>query len=707
MLKPERRYEFRTKLMQVHKKDVRDYTRTPETDEFVIEDNFRIVLPKNPHIVVRTAANDFIDYLQVSMNICAGTAKSADSKNSITLIENPDIEEASGYMGYRITVTENGITLEGYDERGIAQGLYFLEDLMNIRKAPYLKAGVIKRKSEFPILRATQSPLGILQYTDEILARIAHFGMDTLELWLSDYQTDQRGYYIDLNTLCERAEKYGIKVLVQLYTPHSVNVYDPAAEAFYDNIYGELFRNCPKVWGVSFLGEATRYKSSDPHIAPPGVKKFERISPRDTRPSSSGWWPCSDYPDLMKLILKIIKGIKPDAELVISTYNWQKAPDEERVRLIGELPRECIIMTTWDNGRQFRIGEESVEVNADYSLRFSTPSNKYIVEAEAVKRAGLRSVANANSSGFTWDFGMIPYEPMPFQWMKKYNELLKAKKDYNLSGMLENIHYGFYPSIITEIEKWKFFTPVKDDEAIIRDLIERDYGVENADIVEDAFRDLSEAITHYVPTNEDQYGPYRIGPAYPIWTDIYEGWPKSFPSESKHASHKLAGMAYSRYWEDLNIHNSLIGIRIFDELDELDKMYELVVSSMKKLKNCINPNDELLRLINLVHYIHNCIVTTRNVKKHYICRQQLTMCRTRQKGEELICEMEEILKNELENVKDTIPLVQVDSRLGWEPSMEYVGDEKALVWKIEQVEVELIHLDGYFRKELYWDNENI
>ena len=69
--------------------------------------------------------------------------------------------------------------------------------------------------------------------------------------------------------------------------------------------------------------------------------------------------------------------------------------------------------------------------------------------------------------------------------------------------------------------------------------------------------------------------------------------------------------------------------------------------------------------------------------------------------------MEEILKNELENVKDTIPLVQVDSRLGWEPSMEYVGDEKALIWKIEQLEVELIHLDGYFRHELFWDRDNI
>ncbi len=706
MLKKEQRYEFRKRLMELHKPNIRNYDIVKAENEFEIKDNFSIILPENYDVITKTAAYDFSDYLLTSMNVCAGISKSAED-NYIKLSVNENIEEASGYMGYRINVTEKGITIEGYDSRGIAQGLYFLEDLMNIKKAPIVPFGTIKRKAEFDIMRATQSPMGTAEFPDEILARIAHLGMDTLEMWMTDFDSDRRGYYLDLENLAQRAAKYGIKILVQFYIPHSVNVFAPNAEEFYDNIYGKLFRECPSVWGVSFLGEATRYATSDPHIAPPGVKKFERIAPRDTRPTSSGWWPCNDYPDLMKLILKIIKGIKPEAELVISTYNWQSAPDEERVRLIKDLPKECIIMTTWDNGRKYRLGEESVECGVDYSLRFAEPSEKYKVEAEAVKKAGLRGVSNANSSGFTWDFGMIPYEPMPFQWMKKYNELLKAKRDYGLSGMLENIHYGFYPSIITDIEKWKFFTPVKEDEAIIRDLIVRDYGEENADLVESAFRDLSEAITHYVATNEDQYGPYRIGPAYPIWTDIYEGWPKTFPSHSKHAAHPLPAMAYSRYWEDLTVKNSLIGIRLFDELDELDKMLALVISSLSTLNKCENPNEELLRLTNLVHYIRNCIITTKNVKEHYINRQQLTMCRTREKGEELIRNMEEILKNELENVKDTIPLVQCDSRLGWEPSMEYVGDEKALLWKIEQVEVELIHLDGYFRHELFWDRDNI
>ena len=38
---------------------------------------------------------------------------------------------------------------------------------------------------------------------------------------------------------------------------------------------------------------------------------------------------------------------------------------------------------------------------------------------------------------------------------------------------------------------------------------------------------------------------------------------------------------------------------------------------------------------------------------------------------------------EIENARRTIPLVQLDSRLGFEPSMEYIGDEAHILWKIE------------------------
>ena len=39
--------------------------------------------------------------------------------------------------------------------------------------------------------------------------------------------------------------------------------------------------------------------------------------------------------------------------------------------------------------------------------------------------------------------------------------------------------------------------------------------------------------------------------------------------------------------------------------------------------------------------------------------------------------------------------VALDSRLGWEPSMEYVGDHWHLDWKIRQVKSALLEIADY------------
>ena len=49
----------------------------------------------------------------------------------------------------------------------------------------------------------------------------------------------------------------------------------------------------------------------------------------------------------------------------------------------------------------------------------------------------------------------------------------------------------------------------------------------------------------------------------------------------------------------------------------------------------------------------------------------------------IIAQMKSLAEAEMENARRTIPLVQLDSRLGYEPSMEYIGDEAHILWKID------------------------
>jgi len=77
------------------------------------------------------------------------------------------------------------------------------------------------------------------------------------------------------------------------------------------------------------------------------------------------------------------------------------------------------------------------------------------------------------------------------------------------------------------------------------------------------------------------------------------------------------------------------------------------------------------------------------VKKLFVMSQELNITADSQKMLNIIDNMEKLLLEERENVENTIPVVQTDSRLGWEPSMEYQGDEKCLRWKLRQLDYDL------------------
>ena len=697
MLKKQNNYDFKSELLVVHKTDIRDKSAVKDKDEFEFFDGISILV-KNPESqVIMTALRDFEDYLFTSMNVCSSIKKSGTAQVTVTLGKN--LGKAEGYMGYRITVSADGVLLEGHDERGIAQGLYYLEDLMNIRKAPFIKFGVTERKALFSP-RITQSPFGMYEWNDDAFKILAHRGFDAIDLWITDPWTNNRGEYLDIRLIAERAKKYGIDVFVELYAAHSAHPDDDGAQEFYDNLYGTLFDVCPIIKGVTVVGEATNFASRDPRVGlSPHSKNF--IDNIPTGKTSPGWFPCSDYPEWIEMIKKAVRKKRADAEILFCSYNWGYQPEEDRIALINKLPTDISLLATWDMFHKFKVGD-SVEDICDYSLSFEGPGEYFISEASAAKARGIKVYAIANSSGRTWDFGTVPYEPMPEQWIKRYKNMQKAQVELGLTGIIENIHYGFHPSIITDLEKQAFFTPVESLEQTLIKLLERDFGKENAPTVKRATELFSEAITHYVPTNEDQYGGFRTGPAYPLWSGDLDGLPSSIPEQGKAPDRPHAmfgnGVYFGKYTLDNEGRNSLSGVRIFDELKAVKKVESLMDKGISVLTAIKDKNDNLERLILLAIFIRNSCRTVINVKEHFILKQKLTVAGTRKAAARIIDDLEKIILKERENVLDTIPVVELDSRLGWEPSMDYTTDKKGLEWKLSQLDYELNFKIPTYRK---------
>ena len=251
---------------------------------------------------------------------------------------------------------------------------------------------------------------------------------------------------------------------------------------------------------------------------------------------------------------------------------------------------------------------------------------------------------------------------------------------------MESHHFGFYPSIISKLSKMAFMKPWDNMEEILKKILIGEYGEEAAEDVDKALRLWSEAITHYVATDADQYGAFRIGPSYPFCLNK-KITPISAPYSMFGSS--ICEVEYipsDAGYVSAGVREAPISIRVHKEIRSLEKMKNFINEGIGILEKIENKNDKLLRLINLGKFILRCVITGQHAKQWHVLKSDMRSAREKEELSEIIDNMEKLLLDERKYAEETIPLVQLDSRLGWEPSMEYMTDEEHLLWKIRQVD---------------------
>jgi len=699
--KTERNYEFRRRLEQVHVPDRRNPDLKPGADEVAIGADWRIAVGQKASPLMLNAARDLQDYLQMSMNVPVllvrvKNLKSAGSGSLPTIvfatkIDLPDLGRGlSRPRSYRMVCSKNNIVVCGFDERGAAQGGYYLEDLMNFREAPFLKLQDVKRAPVFSP-RMIHSGWGIDQFPDAHLNAMAHYGIDSILVFARGVDHTTMGYQ-DFNNLVDRAAGYGLDVYLYSYLKSTKHPDEADAKKYYEDTYGALFKACPRAKGVVLVGESVEFPSKDKrtsgraHDAP-----LENGLP-PTKPSP-GWWPCRDYPQWVNMVKNAVRKYSPDAEIVFWTYNWGWTPEKERLALIKTLPTDITLLVTFEMFEQVRRGN-ATHVCVDYTISFEGPGRYFASEAREAHRRNIRLYAMSNTGGLTWDFGVIPYEPVPMQWSRRHQSILKAHEKWGLSGLMESHHYGWWPSFVSELAKWAYWKPSPPANELMRKIAVRDYGREAAAHVVEAWGAWSEAIRLYIPTNEDQYGPFRVGPSYPLI--FHPNLSRSFASKhldipsSWHAWFKSQHIAITYYQPFESSQQSPGSVRIGVEIRWLEKMLVLWQRGIMRLEKSlplmpVNKRPAGEHLLNLGRFVNNCICTTINVKHWWKLNQQLLLADHPNGIKKILSGMKQVARREIANAKATIPLVEKDSRLGWEPSMDYMTDASRLRWKIAQV----------------------
>lgn len=716
----ERNHEFRKRLEVVHKPDRRDPDMRPEAGEIEIGHDWHIAISRQAGPVVLQVAKDLQDYLLVSMNVSVSIRLVSHIGNIAALGERVIVlatkaelfavdalgasDISAGAMlgsrlakprSYHVIAVKDRVVICGSDDRGVGQGSYYLEDLMNLREAPFIREQDIVREPIFSP-RMAHSGWGLDRYPDAHLNAMAHAGIDAIVVFVKNVDRTPEGYQ-DFNYLVDRAALYGLDVYMYSHLVGSLKHPDDAdAESYYDSTYGRILEACPRFKGVIFVGECCEFPSKDHNTS--GVSYWEWPADQPRTKPSPGWWPCCDYPDWLKLMKKVIHKHNMETEIVLWTYNWGWAPEEARLKLIRSLPEDITLLVTFEMFEQIRQ-EGITNVCVDYTISFEGPGQYFRSEAKAASEKGIKLYAMSNTGGLTWDIGVIPYVPVPYQWGRRHAALLKAQEDWGLSGLMESHHYGWWPSFVSDITKWTYWRPSPPSEETFAAIARRDFNEEAVPLVLEAWQHWSDGIRSYIPTDEDQYGPFRIGPSYPLTFREKISIPSSWYAMTG------SGIVKAHYEPLEGARQSLWRTRVDVEIASLERMAAMWRQGNACLEEALRliparKQEEGRMLLGMNRFIVHAIQTTIHVKMWWKLKQQLLNESNPVKVGAILDDMEQLALQEITNAEEAIPLVNADSRLGWEPSAEYLTDEMHLRWKITQVrsvlEVEFVN----YRKSL-------
>ncbi|MHB8995248.1 MAG: hypothetical protein ACYC63_08375 [Armatimonadota bacterium] len=674
----ERNFQFRQRLNTVHLDDRRDPQGQAKSCEVVIGDGWRISMPADASEYLTGVAKDLQDYLFTSMKVATCLAHGEEAAQGIRLTTKAQSPELGAGLtkkrSYRLIVADNGITICGFDERGVGQGCYYLEDLLNLREGPFAEPMDVVRAPIFSP-RMIHSGWGIDQFPDPHLNAIAHTGMDTILVFVKGPDLTTTGY-LDINNLIDRATLFGLDVYLYSYLISEMHPAAPGAKEYYETTYGNLMRSCPGAKGIVFVGESCEFPSKDEHTT--GKLRLDPTVDRtvEKRPSP-GWWPCYDYPQWLELLTPILRQVNPDLDIVFWTYNWGWAPEEDRLALIRSLPTDISLQATFEMFEN--IEKDGIMTRCvDYTASFEGPGVYFSSEAKTAHERGIPLYSMTNTAGLSWDIGVIPYQPIPFQWAKRYQAVLKAHEDWGLVGLMESHHYGWWPSFVNELAKSAYWEPQTTTEAMAERLATRDFGAEAAPLVMDCWKAWSAAWPNYVPANEDQYGPFRVGPAYPLWfQEVREEFPDA---DYAHFGNRILSVNYRPHKpEDLETE---IGL-----LEKLKSGWDNGLAQLEKAVALTSERKrgEAQRMLGLGQFIRNCVQTTINTKRWWLLKRSLLDAKDVAAADAIIAEMKTLGEAEIANAQAAIPLVAADSRLGWEPSMEYMCDPSHLEWKVAQL----------------------
>jgi hypothetical protein len=689
----------------------RDDDARPESGEIAIPDTgWKLVISSGSGQVLKNAAEDFREYLEESMSVRVSletvpSLRQWDKTKGAIVVGTAEQmpgcgNSLKGEKDYRLKVSDQLVAVCGFDERGAMFGLFNLEQRMNLREAPYLPADLdLTRNSKYRT-RMALSWMGWMEWPDRLLARMAHDGFDaiyasvyanpngapgpplrgtdlySLILFRNKEQKPER-----VHDLIRRASRFGLKVytpIIYRYTGTPENVEGLR------KLVRDIVTEFPEIHGYVLLTEGFYY---------------EDWGHRENLEEWTDRWT-----EGVQVVVEECHKLNPKLEILAWEYNIDFRPKQAPLKrqVISRLPKESIPLLTWENGKSFEI-EGLKGFLRDYSINQVGPAEVTIAQLEEARNRGMTVYSKVDTFA-SWQFGTIPYLPVPYQWQRRYDALER----YGIEGTHESWSNGYKPNFIAELRSWSCWTGSPQLDELLRGLARRQFGKGNEELVLAAWREFSEAIQlvpdtgPYMGTNNAVANPLFFEEAVPRTMTLRYSWRDPVKWQGYFGAsinpvwpYTVARMVfYPDFTNQVNKAEqyalSVSGIGSYDDATQgtPDQVLRVFLSYLRRAADGLEvglksyrqaafqaPPEKRVRAFREVlvtEQMQRMLRSDATILEFEDLRFRLVKTEDRSQKREVLNRLAELLMEEIERTEASLEATLRDSRLGFEFEQDYI-----------------------------------
>jgi len=461
----------------------------------------------------------------------------------------------------------------------------------------------------------------------------------------------------------------------------------PEVIELYEQSARQLFESAPSLAGAVMLigGECFLHCFTRPMPKPKSGTNCLNCGGRD---------PAQVIAGVVNAVARGAASANPDAHLLVwpySAFSWGDLATQKR--LIDQLDKRTSLLSAFEKDDWHTIDGTKSYV-FDYSISRLGPSPLFDSLQKHAKSRGLKRVAKTETSQSIEMF-YVPRIPIMQRWAERYRKLRDAKVD--------GIHstwrfYGFCAQRTDEIVDYFNWASKPDIPQLLTTIARRDFGTKAAPDAEKAWQIFSDAFSKFpysggITGFPYWRGPFYLGPAHPFIFDslMVTGLSNKFCSpnpgieEIAHDSATIEASRELRYFPDLTWTQPFGVETMSRRLVEIDRAWQQGVQRLLKAQ-ALTRGDDRTRIeseVRVAQYIGCMFRTAAHLVRFQQLRQNITAKPCTPKLLRDTCSSAiQILRQEIDNAKLGLQLVEMDRSLGYSATYGYALDPDMIREKI-------------------------